>query len=206
MPTFADLSVADFLDALASPEPTPGGGSAAAVAGAMAASLLMMVAGLTKSRGNTDEERAALATARAGVATLRTQLLRLADDDAAAFDGVMAAYKLPKGSDADKAARTAAIQLAFTRATEVPLETLHLVARTLTHAEIVAESGNRSAASDVGVALGLLDAAAAGATMNVLINLSSLKDQELVVRLEAAVAAANEAVARSAATARADLV
>jgi methenyltetrahydrofolate cyclohydrolase len=206
MTTFADLSVTSFLDALASSEPTPGGGTASAVAGAMGASLLMMVAGLAKSRNNTDEEKAALANARTGAATLRSQLLTLADDDAAAFNEVMAAFKLPKATDEEKAARTAAVQAAFRRATEVPFETLRVAAATLAHAEVVADGGNRSATSDVGVAVGLLEAAAAGATMNVLINLGSLKDRELVARVEGEVSTLNEAVAKRTATARASLV
>lgn len=206
MTTFADLSVTSFLDALASSEPTPGGGTASAVAGAMGASLLMMVAGLARSRNHTDEEHAALADARAGATALRSQLLALADDDAAAFDEVMAAFKRPKGTDEEKAARTAAVQAAFRRATEVPLETVRVAAATLALAEVVAESGNRSATSDVGVAVGLLEAAAAGATMNVLINLGSLKDRDVVGRVEAEVSALNEAVAKRIATARASLV
>lgn len=171
------MTVAQLLAALASPDPTPGGGTAAAIAGAMGASLLVMVSGLAKSRNNTDEEKAALATARAAIVPLASRLTALADADTDAFNHVMAAYRLPKATDADKAARTAAIQAALRGATEVPLQTLRACAEVIAHGRAVAEHGNRSAASDVGVAIGLMKAAADGAAANVRINLGSLKDE-----------------------------
>jgi formiminotetrahydrofolate cyclodeaminase len=205
MPLFTTFSVSEFLDALASPDPTPGGGTASAFAGAMGTSLLMMVSGLAKSRHNTDAERDALAKARDAIAPLRTRMLSLADADASAFDAVMAAFRLPKSTDEEKAARTRAIQAAYRGATEVPLETLRVVTSALAHAETVARHGNRSAASDVGVAVGLLEAAAAGATANVQINLGSLKDQTLVAQFNEDVVGLNTAAARSVAAARASL-
>lgn len=170
------MPVAQLLDALASPHPTPGGGTAAAIAGAMGTSLLMMVSGLAKSRNNTDDERAALAKARDALAPLASQLSRLADADTHAFNQVMAAYRLPKGSDPEKGARTQAIQVALTGATVVPLDTLRVCTRAITLAHTVAQHGNRSAASDAGVAVALLRAAAAGAYANVRANLDGLKD------------------------------
>ena len=102
---FADLTVAALLDALASPDPTPGGGTASAIAGAMGASLLIMVTGLAKSKTNTDDEKAALEAARLALEPLRAELMRLADADSDAFDQVMAAYRRPKATDEEKAAR-----------------------------------------------------------------------------------------------------
>src|SRR5919106_744890 len=99
MSRFADLTVSAFVDALASAEPTPGGGTAAAVAGAMGASLLMMVAGLSKTRGNNDQERAALSEARAALTGFRNRLLAQADADTEAYNKVTVAYRLPKGTD-----------------------------------------------------------------------------------------------------------
>ena len=128
---FADMTVSQLLAALASPDPTPGGGTAAAIAGAMGTSLLVMVAGLAKSRNNTDDEKAALAKARAAIEPITARLTELADADAAAFDEVMAAYRLPKATDEEKAARTQAIQAALRGATEVPLETLRACADAL---------------------------------------------------------------------------
>lgn len=206
MPRFAELSVSEFLDALSSSDPTPGGGTASAIAGATGASLLMMVAGLAKSRNNSDEEREALGRARSTIADLRAEMLALADADASAFDEVMAAFKLPKGTDEEKAARSAAIQRGYRGATEVPLDTLRVVSSALAQAETVAALGNRSATSDVGVAIGLLEAAAAGATANVQINLGSLKDQAIVERFTDDVEQLNTAAAKSATAARANLV
>jgi len=171
------MTVAQLLAALASPDPTPGGGTAAAIAGAMGTSLLVMVTGLAKSRTNTDEEKASLAKARAALEPLTRRLTDLADADTQSFDAVMAAYRLPKATDEEKTARTRSIQAALRGATEIPLQTLRACADALGHGRIVAEHGNQSAASDAGVALGLLTAAAEGAAANVRINLTGLKDE-----------------------------
>lgn len=177
MTRFADLTVANFLDALASSDPTPGGGTASAIVGAMGASLLIMVTTLTKSKTNADEEKAALEAARHALEPLRAELMRLADADSDAFDEVMVAYRQPKATDEEKAARTAAIQTALRQATVVPLETLRACVAAMPHVAQVAEAGNRSAASDVGVAIGLLEAAAAGGEANARTNLDGLKDE-----------------------------
>ena len=176
MRRFADLSISAFVDAIASPEPTPGGGTVAAVAGAIGASLLMMVAALPKTRQNTDAEREALAKVRASLTPLRDRLLALADEDSAAYDSVVAAYRLPKGTDEEKSARKAAIQQAMRAATDVPLETLRMTESVVEHGGSVAQFGNPSAASDVRVALELLEAAAAGAAANVETNLTSVDE------------------------------
>ena len=178
---FAGMTVAQFLDKLASPDPTPGGGTAAAIAGAMGASLLVMVTGLAKSNTNSDDEKSALAAARGALQPLVKTLATLADADAAAFDRVMAGYRLPKATDAEKAARSAAIQAGLQEATTVPLQTLRACAGAMAHAEVVAAGGNRSAVSDVGVAIGLLEAAAAGAEANVRINLASVRDLQFTL-------------------------
>lgn len=177
MSRFVDQQVSVFLDALASAEPTPGGGTAAAIAGAMGASLLMMVAGLAKSRSGGDEERVALAEARASLTGVRERLTALADADADAFNQVMAAYRLPKASDAEKASRKDAIQTALKAATTTPLDTLRAASDGLRLGRVVKEHGNPSAASDVDVGLGLLRAAADGAAANVNINLESIQDE-----------------------------
>jgi formiminotetrahydrofolate cyclodeaminase len=177
MASFSELSVAEFLEALASANPTPGGGTGAAIAGAMGTSLLVMVTGLAKSKNNTDEEKAALARARERLVPITSQLATLADADAQSFDRVMAAYRLPKATDDEKAARSRAIQAALRGATTAPLDTMRACADALVHARAVAEHGNRSAASDAGVAIGLLRAAAAGAQANVQTNLESIKDE-----------------------------
>lgn len=205
MSSFSSLSLHDFIQAIASPQPTPGGGTAAAAAGAMGVGLLMMVSGLPRTRGNTDEERAALAAIRARLAPLGEALERCADRDAEAFDAVMAAYRLPKATDDEKAARRAAIAAAMQGATEAPLETLGLAVDALESVATVATMGNASASSDVGVGAGLLVAAANGAAANVRINLDGLADEgyragatarleALLARARAAEAAANAAI------------
>jgi len=147
----------------------------------MGASLLVMVTGLAKSNTNSDDEKSALAAARGALPPLVKTLATLADADAAAFDRVMAGYRLPKATDAEKAARSAAIQAGLQEATTVPLQTLRACAGAMAHAEVVAAGGNRSAVSDVGVAIGLLEAAAAGAEANVRINLASVRDLQFTL-------------------------
>lgn len=195
------MTVAQLLDALSSSNPTPGGGTAAAIAGAMGTSLLMMVTGLSKSKNNTDDEKTALADARGVLAPIVARLKQLADQDAQSFDRVMAAYRLPKLTDEDKAARTQAIQSALQGATTVPLETLRTCAQALKHARVVAEHGNRSAASDAGVAIGLLRAAANGAHANVQSNLESIKDEAFKTTIGEEAAGLSSAAAADAATA-----
>lgn len=199
--TFGEMTVRELLDALGSSNPTPGGGTAAAIAGAMGTSLLVMVSSLPKSRHNTDEEKAALAKAREAIAPISARLTQLADADSESYDGVMAAYRLPKGTDAEKAARTTAIQAALKGATIVPLDTLRTCAGALMEARAVAACGNASAASDAGVAIALLRAAALGADANVRANLEGLKDEtfRLAIAAQAAGLSADAAAAADAA-------
>jgi formiminotetrahydrofolate cyclodeaminase len=195
-----EMTVSQLLDAMSSPTPTPGGGTAAAIAAAMGTSLLVMVTGLAKSKNNTEEEKAALARARERLTPITTRLTQLADADAKAFDRVMDAYRLPKATDDEKAARTTVIQSALQGATTVPLDTLRACADALVHGRIVAEHGNRSAASDAAVAIGLLQASAAGAHANVQTNLDAIRDEAFKSSTGAearrlAAAAANDAAA-----------
>ena len=176
--TFSARTLTQFFDDLASSAPTPGGGTASAMAGAMGASLLMMVAGLPKSRTNADVERTTLDACRATLGELRAALTRAADDDATAFDAVMAAYRLPKATDEEKAVRKAAIARAMRGATEAPLTTLGLSVQALACGVTVAQHGNPSASSDVRVAALLLKAAAEGAAANIRINLDGMTDTD----------------------------
>ena len=182
---FSELTVAHLLESLASSNPTPGGGTASAIAGAMGVSLLIMVGSLAKSRNNTDAEKSALNEVRASLLPIVKRLSVLADEDSDAFDQVMAAYRLAKSTDAEKAARAAAIQKALQDATTVPLQTLRACAEALGRAVAVADAGNRSATSDVGVAIGLLEAAARGAESNVRINLDGIKDESFAASVRA---------------------
>jgi methenyltetrahydrofolate cyclohydrolase len=171
-----DLSVRDLLNAFSSSDPTPGGGSGAALASAIGASLLAMVAGLPKTRSGSDDERDRLAAALPTLKELRAQLADAIDADTEAYNGVVAAYRLAKATDEEKAARTASIQRALKTATDVPLSIMRLSARALEAAGAIAAHGNRNATSDVGVAIGLLRAGLEGAHLNVNANLGGIKD------------------------------
>jgi formiminotetrahydrofolate cyclodeaminase len=171
-----DKTVRDLLDAFAAPTPTPGGGSAAALAGAVGASLLEMVAAMPKTKSNTPEERAALDAVLPELKSLRSSLTELVDRDAAAYDGVVAAYKLPKATDADKAARKTVIQAAMSLATNVPLQTARAAARLVALGQTVAANGNQNARSDAAVAIHLARTAVAGGLENVEVNLGSNDD------------------------------
>ncbi len=173
----ANKTVLELLDAFSSPAPTPGGGSAAALAGALSVSLLAMVAGMPKTKHGTPEDREALDAARPALMALRAELVDLVDRDAAAYDLVVAAYRLPKATDEEKTARKAAIAGAMRVATDVPLETARAAAALLAHGRTVAEHGNPNAKSDVGVAMSLAMTALSGANMNVEINLDGLGDE-----------------------------
>jgi methenyltetrahydrofolate cyclohydrolase len=176
----ADKSVRELLTAFSSSDPTPGGGSAAALTSAVGASLLMMVAGLPKTRAGTDDNRAALAAAASALAGIRQQLTEAIDADTAAYDQVVGAYKRPKGSTEEQTARKAAIQQAFRAATDVPLGVVRLSAAALEQATTVAAHGHRAAASDVGVAVALLRAGVRGARLNIEANVGSLSDAAYV--------------------------
>jgi formiminotetrahydrofolate cyclodeaminase len=175
-----DRSVRDLLAAFSSPDPTPGGGSAAALASAIGASLLAMVAGLPKTRTGTDADRAALASAASALAGVRRELAEAIDADTAAYDQVVAAYKRPKGSAEEQAARKAAIERALRAATDVPLGAMRLSAAALERAKTVAAHGHRAAASDVGVAVALLRAGVRGARLNIEINVGGVSDAAYV--------------------------
>lgn len=179
-----DRTVTGLLDAFASSDPTPGGGSASALAGAMAAALLAMVSGMTKSKSNTPEERAALDSAHAEIVPLRETLTALVDRDAGAYDLVVAAYRKPKATDDEKAARKAAIQDAMRVATEIPLETMKACHALLRLQAVVAANGNSNASSDVHVAGLLAHAALKGARSNVDINLEGISDPALAQALK----------------------
>jgi formiminotetrahydrofolate cyclodeaminase len=178
-----DLSVTELLAAFQSSNPTPGGGSASALAGAVGASLLTMVAGLPKPRAETEEDRERLAEAGRLCGTLATALTALVDRDSEAYEAVVAAYRLPKGSDAEKTARSQAIQSGLRQATVTPLDVVRACAAAIEQAVVVARQSNPSASSDVRVAVALLRAGVVGARANVAINLGSVKDAEFVQRV-----------------------
>lgn len=171
-----DRTIPSLLDAFSSADPTPGGGSAAALAGATGAALLTMVAGMPKSKTNAIAEREVLDAAFTELTRLRDTLTDLIDRDASAYDLVVAAFRKPKSTDEEKAERKAAIQEATRIATEIPLETIRACTAALREARAVVANGNPSAASDAKVGVRLLMAAALSAKDNVDINLGGLSD------------------------------
>jgi formiminotetrahydrofolate cyclodeaminase len=179
------MKVGELLDRLGSSDPAPGGGAAAALAGALGAALLQMTANLTIGRPKLVdvEEQARRLGARAGI--LRLRLAQLGDADAQAFEQVSAAYRLPRENDAQKAARSAAIQAALHTATAVPVETAQLCAEVLELAEGGAPILNSSVISDVLVGALLARAALEGAALNIDINLATLTDAAAIERYAA---------------------
>jgi formiminotetrahydrofolate cyclodeaminase len=203
--TLTDRTVSELLAEFRSTNPTPGGGSASALAGAIGASLLAMVAGLPKSRAATAEDVERLAAAVARCTTLAQRLERAVDADARAYETVMAAYRLPKGTDADKAARSAAIQAALIGAIEPPIDVMRAAHAAIVEAAVIAGLGNRSASSDVLVALELLDAGFRGARANAEINLVMLKPDARGEQFRSVLAMLTAAVEGSVTAARARL-
>ena len=184
MTNFAELSLQGFLDALASEAPTPGGGTAAATAGAMGAALAQMVAGLTLSKEKYAASHDAVRPIAEAGELARAEFLDLAREDSEAYDEVIAARRLAKDTDAEKAARAHRIALANRRAAEVPMRTARAAVRLLEALPELAEKGNPNAASDVGAASLLLDACVEGALLNVGINLSSIDDPGFVAEMQ----------------------
>jgi formiminotetrahydrofolate cyclodeaminase len=173
---FREMSLAELGDALASSAPTPGGGSASALSGALAAALVAMVARLTTGERFADrEERMREVVSDAD--ELRTELLTLADEDAAAFGEVMAAFRMPRETPEQQAARSQAIQEGYKTAVGPPMRVCMLSLRILELALKVADQGNPSAVSDAGVAALLASTALEGAALNVEINLGSIRDE-----------------------------
>jgi formiminotetrahydrofolate cyclodeaminase len=177
------MTVEQFIEQLASASPTPGGGSASALAGAMAAAMVEMACNLTMGREKFRDVEEMMQTVLARAGELRRQMLDAVDEDTRAYDAVSAAYKLPRDTDAEKAARTAAIQAALKYATEVPLKVAMAASETSQLAIIALEKSNPNVASDARVARLLADAARDGAVANVEINLSSITDGEFVRRM-----------------------
>jgi formiminotetrahydrofolate cyclodeaminase len=182
-----DLGVSDLLDRFASPDPTPGGGSASALAGATGAALVAMVCAMPKTRTGADLERERLTAALGWAREAGSRLRALVDEDAAAYDAVIAAYRLPKSSEAEKAARKEAVARAMSGAIAVPLRTAEACLVVLRAATEGFAHGNPNATSDARTAGALAWAGLLGAAENVRINLGPGADppEGIVDRLEA---------------------
>ena len=167
-----------FLDELASSAPTPGGGGAAAYCGALASALASMVGNLTVGKKKYAAVEADVLVALEKLAGVRERLLELVDEDAEAFGPLAAAYRMPKETPGERAAKNAALQAALVDACEVPLEIMRACAEVIALCEFLAANGSRLALSDVGVGALFAGAALQGASLNVFANVASMDDEE----------------------------
>lgn len=175
-----DQPLQQFLDELASKAPTPGGGGAAAVMGAMGAALVSMVCNITIGKKNYEAVEEEMKATLAQAEDLRARLAEMVQADAVVFDQVMGAYGLPKGSDEQQQARLEAIQAALKSATDVPLACAKACAEVVELSRVVAEKGNKNVVSDAGVAVMAGYAALKSAALNVYINAGAIKDPAFV--------------------------
>ncbi len=175
----AELKTAEFVDLLASDAPAPGGGSAAALEGALGAALTAMVCSLTIGKKKYAEFEETVKAAQAKATDLKVRFVDVMDRDTEAFNVVSAAFGMPKATDEEKAARSAAIQKGLEGCTKTPFEMMELAVETLELTASILGKSNDSAASDLGVSALSLRAAIQGAWLNVLINIGSLKNKEL---------------------------
>jgi formiminotetrahydrofolate cyclodeaminase len=171
-------TIAKFLDELASEQPTPGGGGAAAILGAVGAALVSMVANLTIGKKNYEAFDAELKATNVEAEKVRAELTAAIDEDVVAFNAVMGAYSLPRGTDEEKAARATAIQAALKQATDAPLRAVKACHEVIKLSAVVADKGNVNVISDAGVAVLAANAGLRSAALNVYINAKSIKDRE----------------------------
>ena len=178
----ADRTIIGFTEVLASSEPAPGGGSTAALEGALAASLVEMVTGLTIGKKKYAEHDELLKQIGAEAAKLRAQLTDVIDRDTEAFNGVSAVFAMPKETEEEKSARSAAMQTALKACTLTPFEMMQCSLAVLELADRMLGKFNTTAASDLGVAALSAKAAVQGAWLNILINVSGIKDEAFTAK------------------------
>jgi formiminotetrahydrofolate cyclodeaminase len=189
-----DLRLGEFLEQLGSSAPTPGGGAAAALVGALGASLIQMTANLTIGKPRLADVEAQAIRVEQHAGDLRGSLERLADADAEAFARVTAAYRLPRADDAQRAERGRAIQAALRLAADVPLETARVSAEVIALAEEAAPVLNAAVISDVLVGALLAQSAVNSAALNVEINLAAMTDAHALQHYTAELAGAREGI------------
>lgn len=177
MTTITNMRFNDAMESIAASTPAPGGGTAAALAGVMAASLVQMVANLTIGRKKYASVEEQMQGINLKAAELKGQLSELAAEDARAYEEVMQAYKLPKTTPDEETARNKAIECALHGAAEVPLRTVQAALKVLELAAEVATAGNQNALTDAGVAALMASAALQAAAYNVSVNISSVSSK-----------------------------
>jgi len=180
-----DKPVTNFLDELASNAPAPGGGSVAALSGALGAALISMVCNLTLGKKGYDEVQDDMKDLLAKSEALRQEMTGLLEADVAAYTAYSQAAKMPRETDEQKAERTRAVQAALVNATDVPMRIAEAAVKVMDLCMPTAEKGNKFAVSDAGVAVLMAEAALRSAALNVLINLGSIKDEAFVAQKRA---------------------
>jgi methenyltetrahydrofolate cyclohydrolase len=173
-------SIEDFLDELASRNPTPGGGSAAAMMGAMGAALLSMVCNLTIGKARYRDVEEELSAVLARTEQLRRQLAEMIEEDIESFGAVMQAYAMPRQTPEESVLRSQAIQNALKVATQVPLRCCRVCREIIELSVVVAQQGNSHVVSDAGVAVLVAHAALRSGALNVMINIKAMTDREFV--------------------------
>ena len=199
---YSSESLQVYLDDAASKKPAPGGGSVSACVGALGAALVGMVCNLTRGREKfvgVEDDIVALVEASEAA---RARLELLLQEDTTAYNGVITAYKMPKETAEEQAARTAAVQAGLIVAADVPLEICRVAVEVCRLAKVAAGIGNPQAVTDAGIGAILGEAAVVGAALNVKINLSSIKDQAYVTRAAVEI----EAIQAEAAALRAEVL
>lgn len=186
--SFVSKPVSQFLEELASAAPTPGGGSSAALAGALAAGLISMVCNLTIGKKGYEDVQEIMKSLLRNSEALRSEICDLIDADVLSYEKVMAAYRLPRKTPAERESREVAIQEALKEAAQVPLRTARCCAELVDLALPVADMGNRMAVSDAAVGALLAEASMHGALMNVYVNLSSIRDLAYVEEVKRQIA------------------
>ena len=182
-----DKKVSNFLDELASSSPTPGGGSVAALAGVLGASLISMVGNLTLGKKKYEDVEKDIKKIISSSEKLRYELSQLIEEDIKAFNNFMATYKMPKETEDEKKIRAEKIQEALIKAAKVPLKTAYKSLDIMILSQEVAEKGNINVISDAGVAVLMAEAALESAILNVKINLRMIKDEKIRKELSSSI-------------------
>jgi formiminotetrahydrofolate cyclodeaminase len=175
------MEVKRFLEKLSSGTPTPGGGSASALAGALSASLVAMVAGLSFRKGKT--KQSGMVEIRKKALTIQRRLFRAVDEDSKSFDAVMKAFHLPRNSEKERLRRVREIQRAYRNATLTPQLVCQQSLQLLEYSKTLILKGNPSAISDAGVAAFIADAALAGGLLNIGINLVAVTEKNFAEKM-----------------------
>ena len=178
-----DKKVSNFLDELASNSPTPGGGSVAALAGALGVALISMVGNLTVGKKKYEDVEEDIKKILSSSEKLRYELSQLIEEDVKVFNNFMATYKMPKETEDEKKVRAEKMQESLIEAAKVPLRVAYKCLDILSLSKEVAEKGNINVVSDAGVAVLIAEAALESAILNVKINLRMIKDEKVRTEL-----------------------